>query len=63
MNLENTSYVSPNSNIKVTILEVKSQNDTHIKVNAILSNPKNGVIYELNTYNLLKSNIQHWVKE
>lgn len=55
------SYTSQNSHLVMKVLNVYHVGESYVKIKGILSNKKNGIIYETKTYKLMKDQIRHWV--
>lgn len=64
MNIRKGFYTTENSDLLIHIVNVAFQNEIYVKAKIILSNKRNGIIYDTRPkyYKVLKENITHWFR-
>jgi len=54
------SYSADNTDLKIKIMQIYSDNEERIIFRGLLVNKYNGIIYENRKYRIEKSKIGHW---
>lgn len=60
MKITKGRYYTDNSDLFVEILKIYYSNDEYFKAKIVLSNKKNGIVYETKCYKIFYENITHW---